>query len=194
MPEPDEIRRQYLEEHIRRNHSLITELNKRRDLVDAEAVAAYLADQPDIVAAYLFGSVARGRADKLSDVDIALLFDERLGVEEGVERQLILVSELAGYADREVQVVVLNRAAPLLAYQVVRHGILLYERSRAERIAFEVRTRKVYFDLRPWLDFHSQALLRDITEVGLRGRRKRRGGTLEAARRVHRRLAGATER
>jgi hypothetical protein len=57
-----------------------------------------------------------------------------------------------------------------------------------------VRTRKVYFDLKPRLDFHTQALFRDIKEVGLSGRRRRRGGTLEAARRVHQRLTRATER
>jgi len=162
--------------------------------IDIEAIAAYFADQSDVVAAYLFGSAARGEADQLSDVDIAVLLDVRLGVEESVEQQLRIMSDLEEYASREVQVTVLNRATPLLAYQAVRHGILLYERSRAERIDFEVRARRVYFDLKPRLDFHSQSLLRDIKEVGLSGRRKRRGGTLEAARRIHRRLTRAGER
>jgi predicted nucleotidyltransferase len=162
--------------------------------IDVEAIAAYFAGQADVAAAYLFGSAARGQADRLSDVDIAVLLDAPAEAEENVERQLRLMGDLEEYANREVQVVVLNRAAPLLAYQVVRHGILLYERSRAERISFEVLTRRVYFDLKPWLDFHTQSLLRDIEEVGLSGRRKHRGGTLEAARRVHQRLARATER
>jgi predicted nucleotidyltransferase len=162
--------------------------------IDIEAIAAYFAGQPDLVAAYLFGSAARGQADRLSDVDIAVLFDARLGAEESVERQLRIMGDLETHANREVQVVVLNRATPLLAYQAVEHGVLLYERSRAERIDFEVLTRRVYFDEKYWLDFHSQSLLRDIKEVGLSGRRKRRGGTLEAARRVHRRLTRAAER
>jgi predicted nucleotidyltransferase len=157
-------------------------------------MTAYFARQPDVVVAYLFGSVARGWADQLSDVDIAVLLDERLEADERIERQLRFMVDLDEYADREVQVVVLNQAPPLLAYQVVRHGILLYERSRAERIAFEVRTRRVYFDFKPRLDFHTRALLKDIKEVGLSERRKRRGSALEAARRVHRRLTGAAER
>ena len=162
--------------------------------IDIEAMTAYFAGQADVVAAYLFGSAARGQADRLSDVDIAVLFDARLGAEESVERQLRLMGNLEEYANREVQVVILNRAAPLLAYQAVQHGILLYERSRSERIDFEVLARRVYFDEKYWLDFHSQSLLKDIKEVGLSGRRKRRGGTLEAARRVHRRLTRAAER
>jgi predicted nucleotidyltransferase len=162
--------------------------------IDTQALGAYFARQPDVVVAYLFGSVAHGQADRLSDVDIAVLLDEHLGDEEDVEQQLRFMGDLDEYTDREVQVIILNRAPPLLAYQVVRHGILLYERSRSERIAFEVRTRKVYFDLKPRLDFHTRSLCRDIKEVGLSGRRRRRGGTLEAARRIHRRLTRATER
>ena len=156
--------------------------------VDTPAMADYFACQPDVVAAYLFGSVARGRADSLSDVDVAVLLDENVDAEGRVERQLCFMMNLDEYADREVQVVLLNQASPLLAYQVVRDGVLLHERNRTERIAFEVRTRKVYFDLKPWLDFHTHALFKDIREVGLSGRRKRRAGTLEAARRVHQRL------
>jgi predicted nucleotidyltransferase len=162
--------------------------------IDIDAIAAYFARQPDVAAAYLFGSAARGQADQLSDVDIAVLLDARLGVEESVERQLRIMSDLEEYSSREVQVVVLNRAAPLLVYQAIQHGILLYERSREERIDFEVLTRRVYFDLKPRLDFHSRSLLRDIKEVGLSGRKKRRGGALEAARRVRRRLTRDGER
>jgi hypothetical protein len=161
-------------------------------LIDIKAAAAYLAGQPGVVAAYLFGSVAEGRADRLSDVDMAVLFDRELEAEEMVERQLGFMTDLEEYTQAQVQVVALNQAPPLLAYQVVRHGILLYERNRDERIDFEVRTRKIYFDLKPRLDFHTRALFRDIQEVGLSGRRKRGGSALEAARRVYRRLKRAS--
>lgn len=165
-----------------------------RPHVDMPAMADYFACQPDVVVAYLFGSVARSRADHLSDVDIAVLLDENVGSEEKVERQLNFMVDLDEYANREVQVVLLNLAPPLLTYRVVQDGVLLYERNRAERLAFVVQARKVYFDLKPWLDFHTQALFDDIREVGLSERRKRRGSTLKAARRVHRRLERVPER
>jgi predicted nucleotidyltransferase len=161
--------------------------------IDLPATTGYFARQGDVVAAYLFGSVARGQASPLSDVDIAVLLDPELGMEAAVERQLQLMLALDDYADREVQVTVLNHVPPLLAYQVVREGLLLHERSRLERIAFEVRAMKVYFDVKPMLDFHSQALLRQIQEVGL-GRAKRDSRTLEAARRIRQRLEGAARR
>ncbi len=36
----------------------------------------YLKNRPEIVAAYLFGSVAAGKAHKFSEVDVALLLAE----------------------------------------------------------------------------------------------------------------------
>jgi predicted nucleotidyltransferase len=88
--------------------------------IDLKHMKGYFARQPDIVVAYLFGSVARGRAHKLSDVDVAVLFAPEVGLEESVERQLQLMGDLEEFTDREVQVTVLNRAPPLLAYQVIK--------------------------------------------------------------------------
>ena len=156
--------------------------------------ATYFAQQSDIVVAYLFGSLARGQASHLSDIDIAVLFNSGLGMEASIERQVQLMVDLDQFADREIQVVVLNRASPFLAYQVLRDGLLLYERSRVERIAFEVRTMKVYFDVQPMLEFHSKSLVKRIREVGLYGRTRRDSGALEAAQRIHQRLAGTAGR
>ena len=143
--------------------------------------------------AYLFGSVARGQATHLSDVDIAVLFVPGLDTETSVERQLDLMVALDDLADREVQVTILNRAPPLLAYHVIRDGIRLYERNPVERVAFEVRTMKMYFDLKPMIEFHRQTLMTQIQEAGL-GRNRHHPGTLEAARRLRERLAGASGR
>ena len=166
--------------------------------IDSEAVSAYLAAQADVVVAYLFGSVARGRANQMSDIDVAVLLEPELEPAATVERQLQLMVALDDFADREVQVIVLNRASPFLAYQVVREGRLLYERSRPERVAFEVRAMKIYFDIKPMLEFHSQALMRRIREEGLYGRRhdgaRHHSRTLEAAERIRDRLGGASGR
>lgn len=157
-------------------------------------IAAFLAQQGDVVAAYLFGSVARHQATDLSDVDIAVLLAPELNPEASVERQLQLMVALDDFADREVEVTVLNRASPLLAYQVIRDGFLLYERNRLERVAFEVYAMKVYFDVKPMLDFHSHVLMKQIREVGLGGRARHHSRTLEAAQRIRERLGRATDR
>ena len=111
-----------------------------RDLID------YLARQPDIAAAYLFGSYARGRATSHSDVDIAVLFkllEENSFVR--FERRLDLEIALQETVGRPVQVIDLETAPPLLQRQVRKHGKLILEKDRRRRVDFEVHSRRTYF-------------------------------------------------
>ena len=103
-----------------------------------------------VVAAYLFGSRARGTARKGSDVDLGVLFAESLPtslhgppsrIADALEREL----------GAEVQVVVLNTAPPDLVHRVLRDGVLVHESDRSARIRFEVARRREYLDLLPVL-------------------------------------------
>jgi uncharacterized protein len=156
--------------------------------VNLPALSAVLARQGDVVAAYLFGSLARRQVGPLSDVDIAVLLAPELGEEAVVERQLDLMVALDDLDPRELQVTLLNHASPVLVYQVVRDGILFYERSKPQRIDFEVRAMQRYFDVRPMLDFHAQVLMRQIQEVGLARRGDGDTRALQSAERIQRRL------
>lgn len=73
------------------------------------------------------------------------------------DRQLQLMDEMERFTDREVDVVILNTAPPVLQHQVLRHGRLLYERDRQARVDFEVRAGKIYADLKPMYDFFELA-------------------------------------
>ena len=137
--------------------------------LDEPALIAHLKTQPDIVAAYLFGSMAQGRATPHSDVDLAVL----LNLEDNMERfhrRLELMRTLDRFADREVDVVVLNDAPPLLCHQVLKTGRLLYEADRMARVEFEVYAGKFYADLKPMYELFNQALVRELKEGGLGGR------------------------
>ncbi len=142
--------------------------------LDEDGMASYLAAQTDVIAAYLFGSLASDRADPRSDVDIAVLFADFSDPLAVGDRQLQLIGELGQFTDRELDVVILNTAPPTLQHQVLRYGRLLCERDRGARVEFEVRAGKIYADLKPMYDFHTHDLLHKIREVGLGGRRRRR--------------------
>jgi uncharacterized protein len=142
--------------------------------LDESGLISFLKTQPDIAAAYLFGSLAQGRATPRSDIDIAILLKrvpKRLG--GAIDRQLRLMDALRGFADREVDVVILNTAPPVLKDQVLRFGRRLYEGDRTTRVNFEVRTGQEYADLQPMYDFFNQDLFQKIKEVGLGQRRRR---------------------
>jgi uncharacterized protein len=109
-----------------------------------------LADRGDVVAAYLFGSVARGTATPTSDVDVAILFvTDPPSTIDGLH--LGLESELQRVLGVPTQLVVLNRAPCDLVHRVLRDGVLLVDRDPGARIRFEVDARNRYFDLQPFL-------------------------------------------
>lgn len=142
------------------------------------ALCEYLAAQPDVVAAYVFGSVAQGRARPQSDVDIAVLLAADLDEETRFDRRLRIGWEVERIIGRQTDLVVLDDAPPLLQHQVLKHGRLIFERDRAARVEFEVRAGKIYADLKPMYDFFKTALLKEIREVGLGERRRRHRGTI----------------
>ena len=104
-----------------------------------------------LVAAYLFGSVARGTDSSRSDVDVGILLQTAPSGDLN-DLRFELEGDLEGALGQRTQVVVLNNAPPDLLHRVLREGRLLVERDRTARIRFEVRARNEYFDLLPILN------------------------------------------
>ena len=149
----------------------------------AESVRAALADRDDLVAVYLFGSAATGRAHALSDVDVAVLLVEGLSDAEMFARGLEIGGELENVVGGPVDLVVLNRAAPALCFQVLKTGRLLLDRNPDARSVFIMRALGRYYDVKRYLDYHSALLLARIREEGLgRGYQGHRNALAEARR------------
>ena len=137
--------------------------------------------EPNIAAAYLFGSHARGRPTPMSDLDVGVLLAEPGTLREAGEYQLDLMGRLDDLLHRNAEVVVLNFAPPLLAHEVIVEGILLHARDRGARLAFESRARRMYFDLAPALEAHTRTVMASIKKAGLGARRRRHQGPTAAA-------------
>jgi hypothetical protein len=121
--------------------------------VDAAAVEARLkaffeGDAWGALAVYLYGSVARGESRPDSDIDVGVLFAAEPPATLGAP-QFALEAALERLLGRPVQVVALNRASADLVHRVLRDGRLVFDRDRAARIRFEVRSRNEYFDMAP---------------------------------------------
>ena len=129
-----------------------------------DAVRRAVAERDDLVAAWVFGSVARGSARPDSDVDIAVLRGKPAsGTLEDLPTELALYLERA--VGREVDLVVIDDADVELVHRVLRDGVLVLDRDRPRRIAFEVRKRHEYFDLVPRLASIREAALRRARRV-----------------------------
>lgn len=64
----------------------------------------------------------------------------------------------------DVQLVLLNDAPPLLAQRVLSQGALVFERSRAARVRYQVRTASRYSDIIPAMERYIARLKRDARE------------------------------
>jgi uncharacterized protein len=113
-------------------------------------IADYFRERPGIAAVYLFGSVAKGTSRADSDVDIGVLF-ERPPPLTVMGQPFAEEADLAERFARRVQIIVMNHAPADLVHRILRDGILVLERDKSRRIAFEVRSRNEYFDILPML-------------------------------------------
>jgi predicted nucleotidyltransferase len=123
----------------------------RKGKGDERILQDFFAAQPvEVIAAYLFGSVARGTAGARSDVDVAVLYATAPPTTlEGLPFDL--EGRIEQLVKRPTQVIVLNTAAVGLVHRVLRDGVLLLDRDPSRRIRFEVRRRNEFFDLQPIL-------------------------------------------
>ena len=107
-----------------------------------------LAAREDVAAAWLFGSQVTGRVRSSSDVDVGVLLVGE--PEPGLAGyRFDLAEDLTTACGRKVDLVVLDRASADLVHRVLRDGVLLVDRDRSRRIAFETRRRAEYLDLGP---------------------------------------------
>ena len=116
---------------------------------------AALAAEPvrGVVSAYVFGSVAEGRTHAESDLDIGVLLDRHEYPDERdrFEAQVQLRRHLSpGTVGREVDVVVVNDAPPVLARRVVA-GEQVYCADRERDHDFRRDTLLRAADLEPFL-------------------------------------------
>ncbi len=110
--------------------------------------------------AYIFGSQATRRTHPNSDVDVAVLLDESLTPDERFAERLRLLGDLSRICGTDnVDLVMLNEASPLLAYETLRHGVLLYCADAQTRIEFQVRTLRAYEDTVPLRRLLSEAMV-----------------------------------
>jgi hypothetical protein len=127
----------------------------------------YLHRRSEIIAAYIFGSVAAGKAHKFSDVDVALLLVEGVDSLKAWDIVLEAMGEAETAFKRRADVQSLQTAPIVFRYLVFKHGQLIFDRAAHVRARFEARTYLEYFDLKPYLVEYDQALFKRIRKRGM---------------------------
>jgi predicted nucleotidyltransferase len=114
------------------------------------AIRRAMASSARVQAALLFGSRATERARADSDIDVAVLLDEAPSASDRKNVLMSLASALGKElrADR-LDIVLLNDAPPKLAFQVLRHGVVAFQRDPVPLHRFRVATYSRHADYEP---------------------------------------------
>jgi len=117
---------------------------------------------------YLFGSQAREKTNRRSDFDFAVKFNTKK-VKNTFKAKLKLMSDLSEIVQKEeVDVVNIEEANPLLHFNILRDGKLIYEgKNRAERIMDKVMAMKIYYDRDYYYERHFKQKLNHLAIKGM---------------------------
>jgi predicted nucleotidyltransferase len=121
-----------------------------------------LFQRPEVRLVILFGSHASGGVHRRSDLDLAILAQEPLDM-VGVTAEIMTLLHL-----NNVDVVDLRRASPLLAREIVRQGVVLYEREPGTYAQFVSLTIRRYADTRKFREAQRLAVQQFLQEWGVR--------------------------
>ena len=106
------------------------------------AVAEIVAREPGVVAAWVFGSRARGEERPSSDLDVAVILQSEAGAEV-LSRVSAALTQRLGV---ETDVVDLAKSTPVLGFEVVTGGRRVFERDALAADEAEERCLRAYLD------------------------------------------------
>jgi len=116
-----------------------------------QKLVQYFLQKPNIAALYLFGSSTKRSNKRSRDIDIAVMFDPYDPNREGVEF-LLYSADMQGIVNKEVDLVCFNQADPILRYEILKKGYLIFEGNRGARIDLAVKTMVDMEECQSFLD------------------------------------------
>jgi len=124
-----------------------------------EKLNKYFDEHEEILFAIIFGSTAKGTANKISDVDIAVMISPNFNESFPFGYQAELITDFMRILKRNgVDVVILNEAPIALKHEILRYGKFIYVRDKQARIKFQVDTINQYEDYKMLYKIHIEAM------------------------------------
>jgi predicted nucleotidyltransferase len=154
-----------------------------------EQLMTWAQAQPEILALYLYGSYAEGRANALSDVDVAILAGGELTKEQLWQLEKRAAAQWPEFVDLRV----LNLAPLTFRYQVTARGQRLWASDVGQVADWESLTWRLYWDWHPRLERDWQQYVRHVMEQKDETERQQYQAALDHVRAVHRRVSETTK-
>ncbi len=141
---------------------------KEKFSVQNTKLADFFSEQEHVKLAYLFGSAAKGKAGKLSDVDIAVRFDDTLSKKERFKLQLNLIGDIAALLKTDkVDLVDIGEAPLSLKFEIIKANCPVFVRDKTLKIDFEQEVMSRYLDRRYYEKRAASEYLRKVAVKGI---------------------------
>lgn len=130
------------------------------------ATVAAALRQLGVALVYLYGSEALGRSNALSDIDIGVVLRDPTALRRRADRADLhaavgdcLTAALTPMLNRELDVVLLQTASPVLQFEAINAGRPLFVDDPEFQADYEAAVIRDYLDVRPLVEAHYQAVL-----------------------------------
>ena len=138
-------------------------MSEKNEIV--EKLVNYFKEREEVLSAYLFGSAASDKLRSDSDVDIAVILDKAIPSNSYFDYRLSAMSDVSRLLHREVDIIVFNEARHVLAHQILKYGIRIFERNKERSRSLEARALMEYFDFLPYRKKCEEAMIRHIKKA-----------------------------
>lgn len=138
----------------------------KKFLLKNKAEIAEIAKKYQIDLVYLFGSSARDQMTKMSDIDLAVLFEKTVPLQNYLKLQFAFVNEVEKKFNLlNLDVRALNTASLRFKFNVYQEGVLIYAKNEDQRILFELGVFQEFNDCRFLYAFEDAVLLKRLISV-----------------------------
>lgn len=104
----------------------------------------YFVAKHDVLLSFLFGSYVSKKMNAFSDIDIGVLFSKYPGIYAIND----IKEDLTGLLKKNIDLVALNEASPIIRMQIIKKGVIVFQRHKNEFSIFYGNTVKQYDDLK----------------------------------------------
>ncbi|MBI3161273.1 MAG: nucleotidyltransferase domain-containing protein [Chloroflexi bacterium] len=129
---------------------------------DLKILPEIFKNYPDIQAVYLFGSVADGKENSQSDIDLAI----QPRNPSLREKKLDILADLTRHGFNNVDVVFLDIRDIVVRFEAIRRNRLVYSTPDFDSGSFFSLTIRQYFDFLPFLQMQREAYKQRILSHG----------------------------
>ncbi len=124
------------------------------DIEKIKLIVKNLAQKYHLSLVVLFGSQVSGKTHAKSDTDIAYMSETQMKPYDVAKMQLELIQYLK---IRNIELIDLHNAPPLLLREIARQSIALYEKDQSRFARLKIYAIKRYMEAKPLLDLRTKS-------------------------------------